>query len=95
MKNDLITIEEYSIHYNVDVSFIEDLENLGIIHTVQKEEIKYIPFDILSDLESYSRMFYEMDINLAGIDAVKNLLFKIRKLQLEMTELKNRLKFYE
>lgn len=95
MKNDLITIEEYSTHYNVDVSFIEDLESIGLIHTVQKEQIKYIPFDILSDLESYSRMFYDMDINLAGIDAVKNLLYKIQKLQYEMTELKNRLKFYE
>lgn len=95
MKNDLITIEEYSSHYKVDLSFIEELENLGLIHIIQKEQKKYIPFDILSEVESYARMFYEMDINIAGIDAIQNLLIRIRKLQGEMTELKNRLRFYE
>ncbi|MCT6869966.1 chaperone modulator CbpM [Apibacter sp.] len=95
MKNDLITIEEYSSHYKVDLSFIEELENLGLIRIIQKEQKKYIPFDILSEVESYARMFYEMDINIAGIDAIQNLLIRIRKLQGEMTELKNRLRFYE
>ena len=94
MKNDLITIEEYSSHNKVDLSFIEELENLGLIRIIQKEQ-KYIPFDILSEVESYARMFYEMDINIAGIDAIQNLLIRIRKLQGEMTELKNRLRFYE
>ncbi|MDR1877560.1 MAG: chaperone modulator CbpM [Flavobacteriaceae bacterium] len=95
MESDLVTLEEYSIHYKVESFFVEELGELGLIRIIQKEEKKYIPFESLPELESYSRMFYELDINTAGIDAIHNLLNRIRTLQEEMTELRNRLRFYE
>ncbi len=95
MENKLITLKEYCIHYKVEPSFIEELEELGLIRIVEREKERYIPVEILSDLESYSRMFYELDINMAGIDAIHNLLSRIRDLQKEMTGLRNRLRFYE
>lgn len=95
MENNLITIQEYCIHYKVEPSFIAELEELGLIHILEKEEQRYIPFESLPELESYSRMFYELEINTAGIDAIHNLLNRIHSLQKEMTELQNRLRFYE
>jgi hypothetical protein len=95
MENELITLQECCIHYKIEPSFIEELEDLGLIRVFEKENTKYIPFDTLSELESYSRMFYELEINMAGIDAIHNLLDKIRILQEELNEAKNRFRFYE
>lgn len=83
MENEFITLQEYCIHYKVDPSFIEELEGLGLIQIHVKEKTKYIPFEALSELESYSRMFYDLEINMQGIDAIHHLLYKIRNLHQE------------
>ncbi len=95
MENQLIILKEYCIHYKVEPSFVEELEELGLIRTIKREKEKYIPFEVLPELESFSRMFYELQINMEGIDAIHHLLNRIRTLREEMMELQNRLRFYE
>ena len=45
--------------------------------------------------KNISRMYYELNINVPGIDALKHLLEKIKQLQQEAEILKARLRIYE
>lgn len=95
MTNDVITIKEYCTYYEVEPDFVEELSDMGLLTIIKQKEEKYIPFEELSQLESYSRMFYDLGINLAGIDAIQNLIVRIKTLQDDLTQLHNRLNFYE
>jgi len=47
------------------------------------------------ELEKYVRFYYELDINLEGIETVSYLLQRINTMQNELKTLTNRLRLYE
>jgi hypothetical protein len=63
------------------------------ITTVKNTE--YIAADQLLQLEKFIRFYYEMDINLEGIETINHLLQRINSLQDEIISLRNRLHLYE
>jgi hypothetical protein len=79
----------------VEPSFLETLESHGLISIGQKENQRFILKEEIAELEKFSRMYYELSINVAGIDALKNLLEKITQLQREAAILRARLSIYE
>ena len=81
--------------YEVDESFIESLHEVGLIHVVVNEQERFIEFDDLSDLEQYIRWYYEMNINVEGIDALRNMIERVKSLQSEVDKLRNELQFYK
>lgn len=95
MQNDLIIITEYCRQSQMDPIFLQQLDEVGLIdiHTVSDE--KYIYISQLPKLEQYSRMYYDLSINIEGIDAIEHLLSRIRSMQQEITSLHNRLDLYE
>jgi len=91
----LIPIDDFCANHNIDVSFISSLEQTGLIEITTIEESGFIEADQLLQLEKYVRFYYEMDINLEGIETVSYLLQKIKMLQIELGMLSNRLRLYE
>jgi len=94
-EEEIIPIEMFCSFYNVEPSFLETLESHGLISISQKENQRFILREEIAELEKFSRMYYELSINVAGIDALKNLLEKIHQLQHEAAILKARLRIYE
>ena len=94
-KDYLIAIEEFCSRHNIEVSFIGSLKEHGLIEIRTVEEKDYIDARQLQHLEKIVRFYYELDINLEGIEAVTHLLQRIDALQEEITMLRNRLHFYE
>jgi hypothetical protein len=94
-EEEIIPIEMFCSFYNVEPSFLETLESHGLISISQKENQRFILREEIAELEKFSRMYYELSINVAGIDALKNLLEKIHQLQQEAAILKARLRIYE
>ena len=92
MKN-LIPIPELCAHYEVEISFFSNLNEIGLIEIKTIESSQYI--DSVYEIEKIVRMHQELDVNIEGIDVVFNLLQKIDTLQKELTALKNRLNLYE
>jgi len=89
---DFIIIEEYIRHSSVvEPQFIALLEENDLIHLQHIENNRCLHLDELNNLESYARMYYDLSINIEGIDAIHHLLERIRILQEEMQELRNRL----
>ena len=92
---EIIPIETFCSYYQVERSFIETLESHGLISISYKENQRFIPREEVVELEKYSRMYYELNINVEGIDALNHLLEKIKQLQQETELLKARLRIYE
>ncbi|HAM10266.1 MAG: hypothetical protein A2X05_08230 [Bacteroidetes bacterium GWE2_41_25] len=91
----LIEVDEYCTNNNIEVSFISSLEQNGVIEIKTIEEKGFIDALQLQKLEKCISFYYELDINLEGIETIIHLLKRIDLMQDEIRLLKNRLSFYE
>jgi len=88
--DDLIPVKEFCIHYNVEYSFINSLENSGLISVRSVKRSSFIHVDEMHKLEKFVRLHYDLDINLEGIETINHLLERIESLQHEILKLKNK-----
>ena len=95
MKVNRLLYSECLKIYEVEESFIESLHEVGLIQVVVSNEEKFIEYDELSDFEQFIRWYYEMDINVEGIDALRHVLEKVKSLQTEIDLLRSELHFYK
>lgn len=95
MQTDLIIVSEYCRISHIEPSFLQMLEKGGLIEIDTLEGESYLPASQLYDLERYSRMYYDLSINVEGIDAIHHLLERVKSMQKEINHLKSRLKLYE
>lgn len=91
----LIKADDFCTSHNIEIEFIQSLNEYGLIEITTIEETGFVHTDQLPQLEQFIRLHYELDINLAGIDAIANLLQRIEIMQHEIRSLKNRLHAYE
>lgn len=95
MQTDLIIVSEYCQKCHIDPSFILLLEEGGLIDLDTVEGEKYLLSSQLRRLEQYTRMYYDLSINIEGIDAIHHLLNRMDLLRQELNRLQNRLRLYE
>lgn len=95
MKESVIKITEYCSYCRADLAFVDSLEDLGLIETSIVNGERFIHEEQLPDLDRYANWHYEMDINIEGIDALKNAIAKMQQLQSEVLYLKEKLRIYE
>jgi hypothetical protein len=93
--NNLILIEQFCEHHSIEISFINSLNEFGLIDVVIVNDDKYLAHDQLNEVEKMIRLHYELDINMEGIDTISNLLKKINNMQTELITIQNKLKIYE
>ena len=70
MQNELIIVSEYCRKCHIEPSFIDLLQEGGLIEVMTEGGERYLTFTQLPDIERYSRMYYDLSINIAGIDAI-------------------------
>ncbi len=96
MKNEnLVSVQQFCIHHNIEYTFINSLQEYGLIEITIIEENQYIDNNHIKDLEKMIRLHYELDINIEGIEAITHLLSRVDSLHTELTALKNKLKLFE
>ncbi len=88
-KDQLVPAEEFCIYHNIEYSFISSLEDSGLITVTSVEQSTYIPVDELQKLEKFVRLYYDLDINIEGIETINHLLGKIEQMQKEILQLRN------
>lgn len=91
----LIAVEEFCTNHNIEISFISSLQQTGLIEIIIVKEIWFIDSSQLPQLERIVRFYYELDINLEGIETIMHMLQRISTMQDEIITLKNRLRIYE
>jgi len=95
MAHSVFKITEYCSYCQIEPDFVHSLEGAGLIHTMIIEGERFIDEEQLRELERYRNWHYDMDINIEGIDALRNMLSKFEQLQREVAQLKERLQLYE
>lgn len=94
-KEHLISTIEFCTIHDIEISFISSLHDTGLIEIVTIEETEYFDKSQLLQLEKIIRLYYDLGINLEGIETITHLLNRINEMQGEITALKNRLRLYE
>jgi hypothetical protein len=94
-KGNMIPANEFCAFHNIEISFLNSLQEAGLIEITTIRETEYIRESQLTELEKIVRLYYELDINLEGIETVMHLLQRLNDMQDEITLLKNRLRLYE
>jgi len=96
MKSDyLIAVDEFCSKHNIEVSFVSSLHQTGLIEITTIEENGFIDVKQLEQLEKFIQFYYELEINLEGIETITHLLQRVNAMQDEIITLKNRLGLYE
>lgn len=91
----LIPADEFCTNHNIEVSFINSIQETGLIEFTTIEETVYLHASQLSELERIIHLYFELDINLEGIETISHLLQRINSMQDEIMTLRNRLRLYE
>lgn len=94
MQTELIIVSDYCHKCHIDPSFIELLEETGLIQVQVEGGEHYLLISQLPEVERYSRMYYDLSINLEGIDAIHHLLKRMELMRQEMNILRSRLLLY-
>jgi hypothetical protein len=90
----LIPTADVCRFHEVDDNFISLLNEAGLILFEEINKTTFIPGDELGKLERMIRLNRELEINVAGIEAINYLLDRIDKMQEEIRVLKNRVSAY-
>lgn len=88
MKTGLIIIQEYCNNSQVEPSFIDLLKDEGLIELEIIEGEQYIRESQLQDLERFANWYYDLSINIEGIDVIQNLLKKVQNMEQELYSLR-------
>ena len=94
-KEHLISTIEFCTIHDIEISFISSLHETGLIKIITIEETEYFDMSQLQQLEKIIRLYYDLGINLEGIETITHLLNRLNNMQGEITGLKNRLRLYE
>ena len=96
METDLlIALDEFCTVHKVEISFIDSLRESGLIEIVTIRDTNFIEAERLHQLEKYVHLYYDLDINLEGIETIDYLLGRISSMQEEIRRLQNKLRRYE
>lgn len=91
----LIPVSTCCTYYNIEYTFLESLQEAGLIEMHTFEAESFLPEGQLSSLEQYTRLYHDLEINTAGIEAIAHLLRRMQLLQEELAALRQRLNLYE
>ena len=94
-RSSLIPASDFCTYHDVEYTFISSLQDAGLIEITRVNETTYIPETELQKLERMIRLHDELEINVAGIEAITHLLERVEYIQQEMRSLKNKLRLYE
>jgi len=91
----LIAVDELCVKHNIEISFVSSLQQTGLIEITTIDGTSFINVEQLQQLEMFIRFYYEMDINLEGIETITHLLQRVNAMHDEITALRNKIRLYE
>ncbi len=86
----LIATTDICTYHDVEYTFINSLGEAGLVEVKVVKKNTFIPETELQKLEKMIRMHRELEINVAGIEAIIHLLDRVEQMQEEMRLLRNR-----
>jgi chaperone modulatory protein CbpM len=95
MHTQYIALDEFCANHSIEISFLHSLQQTGLIEITTIQETGFIDANQLQQIEKCIRFYYDLDINLEGIETITHMLQRICSMQDEIVSLRNRLRLYE
>ncbi|MEF9479490.1 chaperone modulator CbpM [Chryseobacterium sp. RRHN12] len=86
-----ISREELVKIYNIEVTFFDELVDYGLLNIQIENNIHYLMYEDLPDLEKFANWHYDLEINLPGLEVIHHMLKKLDALNRKNRELMNKL----
>jgi chaperone modulatory protein CbpM len=90
----LISTSEFCMFHNVEIHFVEMLQEADLIKVTIVNKDTFIPKAELQKLEKLISL-YQLGINVEGLEAISHLLDRFEKTQEDLRHLRNKLRLYE
>jgi hypothetical protein len=94
-SKNLVAVDEFCASHEIEISFVSSLRESGLIEITTISEGDFIESEQLKQLEKFMHLYYELDINLEGIETINYLLERMNSLHDEIRTLRNKLLLYE
>lgn len=91
----LISVEAFCVSHKITSEFILQLKNYGLVDVIMEEQRYFIDEERLEHLEKMVRLYFDLGINMEGIEVIGHMLERIDILSRELQGIKNRLHLYE
>lgn len=95
MEADQIALVEFCIFHQAEESLVISLSESGLVDLVFVNSKAYIPSSQIEKLEKFFRLYYDLNINVEGIETIVYLQHKLEELNEKLVRVTNRLQFYE
>lgn len=92
---DLIPADDFCVYHQLEQTFIQSLQEEGLLHISIINKKTFIPADEVPKLEKMVHLHRDLDINVAGLASINHLLQRLDEMQGELWLLRNRLRLYE
>ena len=89
-KKKLIPAEDFCIWHRVEYTFINSLQDAGLLTIEIIDQKPFVHENELYKLEKMIRLHNDLEINIAGIEAITHLLERVEVMQDELRVLRNR-----
>jgi hypothetical protein len=76
-----ISREELVKIYNIEITFFDELVDYGLLNIQIENDIQYLMYEDLPDLEKFANWHYDLEINLPGLEVIHNMLKKLDALK--------------
>ncbi len=90
-----VLLQHFCLHHEVELSFIDSLHEYGLITIVVFNDDKYILAEDLKEIEKMAHFYYELGINIEGIEVIISLLLQNDTLRRELNNARRKLLAYE
>jgi len=83
-----ISREELVRIYKVEITFFDALQEAGLLKTQTENDIMYVSYDELHVFERLSNLYYDLEVNLPGLEIINHLHDKMEALKNENSKLR-------
>ena len=77
--DDLIAINDFCVNHEIEIDFINLLQQNGLIEISIVESKYFVEKEQLPQLEKFVHFYYDLDINLEGIETINVFIAANRK----------------
>ncbi len=91
MISERISREELVKIYNIEITFFDELVDNGLLNVQVEDNISYLLYDDLPTFEKFTNWYYDLEINLPGLEVIHDMLKKMQDLSARNRELLGKL----
>ncbi|MBP3420580.1 MAG: hypothetical protein J6K74_08340 [Marinifilaceae bacterium] len=77
MQQDYVIIREYCLWSHIEPEFVSSLTDMGLLEPLQIGEESCLTISQARELQIYSHLYYDLSVNLEGIDVIRHLLNRL------------------